>query len=461
MITSQELLHLASMSDDSTSSPQLERKLGPVMLWGLGVGYVISGMYFGWNLGLEQGGTLGLAIATGFIIIMYLAFTFSYTEMACAIPKAGGAFDYGMKALGKDWGFFAGMAQNIEFIFAPPAIALAIGAYLNLFLPSIPVLSIAVAFYFVFTALNIYGIQAAATFELFITVLAVLGLVLFFFSAAPEFEMANLSRNALPNGWSGVFAAIPFAIWFFLAIEGVANVAEETINPQKNILIGFGSAIFTLVVLCILTFTFSIGVNGWETVVFDTNNNPSDSPLPLALSNKLGTEHIMFKLVGMIGLFGLIASFHGIILVAGRASYEFGRVKFGPAALGKINPKFKTPANALLVNMGIGIVALFTGKTGEIITVACFGALSLYIISMVSVIQLRRKFPEMERPFKVPFYPGTPIVALIIASIAFVAVSIYNPILAVIYFSILIFTYIWFKLTNRSRAHGDKGTTDD
>ncbi len=431
------------------------------MLWGLGVGYVISGMYFGWNLGLEQGGTLGLAIATFFIIIMYLAFTFSYTEMACAIPKAGGAFDYSMKALGKDWGFFTGMAQNIEFIFAPPAIALAIGAYVNLFLPTIPVLVVAIVFYFIFTALNIYGIQAAATFELFITVLAVLGLVIFVSSAAPEFEIANLSKNALPNGWSGVFAAIPFAIWFFLAIEGVANVAEETINPQKNILIGFGSAIFTLVTLCVLTFTFSIGVNGWETVVFDANNVASDSPLPLALSHTLGTGHILFKLVGVIGLFGLIASFHGIILVAGRASYEFGRVKFGPSALGKINPRFKTPANALLVNMVIGIVALFTGKTGEIITIACFGALSLYILSMVSVIRLRRKFPEMDRPFRVPLYPLTPIIALVIASIAFVAVTIYNPILAVIYFAILIFTYIWFKLTNRSQAHEDQRITNN
>ena len=96
------------------------------MLWGLGVGYVISGMYFGWNLGLEQGGTLGLAIATFFIIVMYITFTFSYTELACAIPKAGGGFDYANRALGKDWGFIVGMAQNIEFIFAPPAIAFAI-----------------------------------------------------------------------------------------------------------------------------------------------------------------------------------------------------------------------------------------------------------------------------------------------------------------------------------------------
>ena len=167
---------------------QLQRTLSPLMLWGLGVGYVISGMYFGWNLGLEKGGTLGLAVATAFIIVMYLTFTFSYTELACAIPRAGGAFDYAVRALGKDWGFLGGMAQNIEFVFAPPAIAFAIGAYLNIFMPSVPILAIAIFVYLIFTGLNIYGVQAAASFELGITVIAVIGLLLFAGGALPSFE---------------------------------------------------------------------------------------------------------------------------------------------------------------------------------------------------------------------------------------------------------------------------------
>src|SRR4029078_5358028 len=106
-------------------STELKRTLSPLMVWGLGVGYVISGMYFGWNLGLEKGGTLGMAIATVVIMAMYLSFTFSYAELACSIPKAGGVFDYAYKALGKDIGFVAGIAQIIEFVFAPPAIAFA------------------------------------------------------------------------------------------------------------------------------------------------------------------------------------------------------------------------------------------------------------------------------------------------------------------------------------------------
>ena len=415
------------------------------MLWGLGVGYVISGMYFGWNLGLEKGGTLGLAIATLFIIIMYLTFTFSYTELACAIPKAGGGFDYANRALGKDLGFISGMAQNIEFIFAPPAIAFAIGAYFNLFFPQLPVLAIAVFAYLLFTALNIYGVKAAATFELVITILAVGELLLFSGITLPHLEIKNLQHNAFPNGWAGVFAAIPFAIWFFLAIEGVANVAEEAINPQRTILIGFGSAIFTLVILCILTFISSVGVAGWEAIVYKPDGTTSDSPLPLALNKIVGGNNILYHLLITIGLFGLIASFHGIILAAGRSSFEFGRVKMAPAFLGKIHPRFQTPSNALLINMIIGIVALLTGKTAEIITISVFGALTLYIVSMVSLLQLRKKEPGLERPFKVPMYPVFPIVALVIAFGSLVAMTIYNLRLALVYFLLMGFCFAAFK----------------
>lgn len=422
------------------------------MLWGLGVGYVISGMYFGWNLGLERGGSLGMAIATLFIIIMYVTFTFSYAELACAIPKAGGAFDYANQALGKDLGFLAGMAQNIEFIFAPPAIAFAIGAYFNLFFPQVPVLAIAVFAYLLFTALNIYGVKAAAMFELMITIFAVGELLLFSGLTLPHFEFSNLQHNALPNGWKGIFAAIPFAVWFFLAIEGVANVAEEAVNPQRTMLLGFGSAIITLVVLCVLTFAGSVGVAGWEAIVYKADRTVSDSPLPLALAHIVGDNSLMYHILITVGLFGLVASFHGIILAAGRSSFEFGRMKLAPAFLGKIHPRFQTPAHALLVNMCIGIFALFTGKTAEIITISVFGALNLYIISMISLLVLRKNEPHLPRPFKVPAYPVFPLTALFIAVVAFIAMAVYNGRLALLYFALMAGCYVLFKVFTSGKS---------
>jgi ethanolamine permease len=419
------------------------------MVWGLGVGYVISGNYFGWNLGLEQGGTLGLAIATAFVIVMYVAFTFSYAELACAIPKAGGAFDYATRALGKDAGFVIGMAQNIEFIFAPPAIAFAIGSYLHIFFPSLPVIFFSIAAYFVFTALNIYGLHAAAIFELFVTAIAVTGLLLFAGAVLPHVRFENLAVNSLPHGIPGIFAAVPFAIWFFLGIEGVANLAEETQNPRRTMSVGFLSALFTLIFVCVLTFSGSVGVGGWEAVVYQPNGTTSDSPLPLAMQQIHEGTGSLYTIIVVVGLFGLVASFNGLMLAAGRSSFEFGRVMIGSAFLGKIHPKFKTPANALMVNMGIGILALFTGRTGEVITISVFGALTLYCISMISVISLRRKEPSLERPFKVPLYPYFPLIALMIALVALGAVTVYNLTLCSLYVLIIGVCFVIFKLRKR------------
>ncbi|SMC68327.1 ethanolamine permease [Pedobacter africanus] len=431
-----------------TENKGLKKTLTPFMLWGLGVGYVISGMYFGWNLGLEKGGTGGMAAATLVIMLMYVTFTFSYAELACAIPKAGGVFDYASKAMGKDIGFIAGIAQIVEFILAPPAIAFAIGAYFNAFFPGVPILTCAISVYLVFTALNVYGVKAAASFEVVITVFAVGELLLFSGLAAPKFQLANLTQNAFPNGWQGIFAAIPFAIWFFLGIEGIANVAEETKNPQKDISKGFGWAILTLAILCVLIFVTATGIAGWEAIVYKNgvSGETSDSPLPLALAKITGNTHMMYHLLITVGLFGLVASFHGLILAAGRSTYEMGRVEHIPAFLGKISPRFHTPANALIGNMLIGILALLSGKTAEIIIISVFGALTLYIIAMLAILILRKKEPLLDRPFRVPFYPVFPIVSLGIAAISILAMFIFNLKLGLVYFSILLITFLLYKI---------------
>jgi ethanolamine permease len=433
------------------STTTLKKTLTPFALWALGVGYVISGMYFGWNLGLEKGGTLGMAIATFVVMLMYITFTFSYTELACAIPKAGGVFDYAGRVLGKDLAFISGIAQTVEFVFAPPAIAFAIGAYFNAFIPEAPIIQTAIIAYILFTGLNIIGIKAAATFEIIITILAVGELLLFVGIATPHFATKNLVHNAFPNGWSGAFASIPFAIWFFLGIEGIANVAEETKNPQRDIKKGFGWAIFTLAMLCVLVFASSVGVAGWEAIVFrnGVSGETSDSPLPLALAQITGDNHILYHLLITVGLFGLVASFHGLILAAGRSTYEMGKAHNMPAFLGSISKKFQTPAYALVGNMTIGILALLSGKTGEIITLSVFGALTLYVIAMVALIRLRKKEPSLYRPFRVPFYPLFPIIVLTVGIISLVSMFIYNWEVGTIYLMIILFSYGVFKVIKK------------
>ncbi len=430
-------------------SSKLERSLGPLTIWGLGVGYVISGEYFGWNLGLPAGGTYGMLAATGIVTVMYACFVLSYAEIACAIPRAGGAFIYADRAFGPGVGFLVGLAQLIEFVFAPPAIALAIGAYFNIFLPDVPAWSIAVAAYLMFTALNIYGVKLSAAFELVVTVLAVGELLIFAGVTLPHFDLARFTAEPLPNGWGGILPAIPFAIWFYLAIEGVANIAEEARNPQRDIAFGFGSAMLTLIVLALLTFFASVGVDGWRSVVYDATGAAVDKPLPLALGHVVGEQHPLYHLLITVGLFGLVASFHGIILVAGRATLEFGRVGYLPKIFGRTLPKRHTPAAALVGNMLVGFIALATGRTGDIITLSVFGALTLYAASMASLFKLRRAEPELPRPFRTPLYPVLPVVALVLALGCLGAVFVSSPEVGAVYVALMLLGGAGFAVRHR------------
>jgi ethanolamine permease len=137
-------------------------------------------------------------------------------------------------------------------------------------------------------------------------------------------------------------------------------------------------------------------------------------------------------------------------LAAGRSTLELGRERYISPFVGKVNAKTKTPINALIVNMGIGILALLTGKTGEIITIACFGALTLYIVSMIAFFALRKNHPDLERPFRVPLFPYFPAIALVIAVVAMIAMSIYNQKLMVIYLALVAFGYVSFRWYQRN-----------
>lgn len=414
---------------------QLQRTLGPVTIWALGVGYVISGMYFGWNLGLPQGGPYGLLLATFVVTVMYVTFVLGYAELAGAMPRAGGAFVYAQAAFGPGVGFIAGVAQCIEFVFAPPAIAAAIGAYLAIFIKADP-LVIAAGAYVLFTALNVWGVKQSAWFEVVITVLAVGELLIFAGVTAPEFSWTAFSRDPLPNGWAGWLKAIPFAIWFYLAIEGIANVAEEAKDPKRDLSRGFGLAMLTLVVLAVLTFFCAVGVDGWKTVVYPDGwaavpdesgaYAQSDSPLPLALGKVVGVNHALYHLLIGIGLCGLLASFHGIILVAGRATFEMGRAGMLPWLLGLTSKRTKTPAFALVANMFVGLLALTSNATGAIISVAVLGALTLYVISMAALFRLRVTQPDLPRPFVTPLYPWVPGIALALSVLCLAATLWYG-----------------------------------
>ncbi|SEI82694.1 ethanolamine:proton symporter, EAT family [Dyadobacter koreensis] len=417
----------------------LKKVLKPVHLWAIAVGLVISGEYFGWNYGWGVSGTIGFLIATLLVTVMYVTFIFSFTELTTSIPQAGGPFAYAHRAFGWWGGLIAGYATLVEFLIAPPAIAFALGSYTHFLYPSVTVLQTAFACYVIFIGINMLGIKESATFSLVVTLLAVGELLLYVGIIAPSFSYDTFVTDPMPFGWSGVFAALPFAIWFYLAIEGVAMVAEEVEDPKRTISRGYILGILTLVILALAVMIFTGGIAHWKVL------STIDYPLPAALGIVLGRDNSWTQLFASLGLFGLIASFHGTIIGYSRQIFALARSGYLPSFLGQVNSRFQTPHWALLTGGFIGCVALSLGTTDQVIILAALGAVVMYIISMAALFVLRKKEPLLERPFIVPAYPYFPVIALVLSIVCLVAIVWYNLVLSFWFFAgLFLITGVFF-----------------
>jgi ethanolamine permease len=410
---------------------ELRRVLRPIHLWAIAVGLVISGDYFGWNYGLAKAGPVGMMAALLIVTLMYVCFIFSYTELSTAIPHAGGPYAYARRALGPLAGLIAGLATLIEFVFAPPAIALAIGSYLN-FRFGVSKVQVAVLAFITFAALNCWGVELAARFELFVTVLAVLELFIYFGVLGPHIQARHLFTSPLlPFGVSGIFAALPFAIWFYLALEGVAMSAEEVVNPHRDIPIGYTAGLITLVALALGTLTCTSGVLPWPELVKD------ESPLPRAMAAVLSPGHLLTHMMVYIGLFGLLASFHGIMMGYSRQVFALARAGYLPPFLSYVHPTRRTPLPAIILPALLGIGLVLTDKSDALITLSGLGAAVLYLISMISLFVLRRRAPALERPFRAPLYPAFPAIAFGLALLCLCAVLASAPALGLVFMGLL------------------------
>jgi len=394
---------------------------GWLLLAGLGVGYVISGDYSGWNFGLAEGGFGGLLIAAIVIAGMYLAMVLGMAEMSSALPAAGGGYTFARRALGPWGGFATGTAILIEYAIAPAAIATFIGAYVE----SLGLFGITdgwwvyLAVYVLFIGIHLAGVGEALEVMFVITAIALAGLLIFAISAIGSFDAANLTDIAptdaagassfLPFGYVGIWAAVPFAIWFFLAVEGVPLAAEEAKDPARNVPRGIIAAMGVLLVTATTVLVLVAGSGGAEAM------SASGNPLVEALG-----ESTMAKVVNYIGLAGLIASFFSIIYAYSRQLFALSRAGYLPKRLSVVNAR-KAPTLALIVPGIIGFVLSLTGQGAMLLNMAVFGAALSYVFMMCSHIVLRVREPEMDRPYRTPGGIFTTSFALVVAALSVVA----------------------------------------
>jgi ethanolamine permease len=442
---------------DNVGSEYLEQRqlqkgaAGWVLLAGLGVAYVISGDFAGWNFGLAEGGWGGLLIATLLMATMYTAMVFGLAELSSTIPTAGGGYGFARRAMGPWGGFLTGTAILIEYAIAPAAIATFIGGYVESLIGFGGPL-VYLFFYAVFVGIHLYGVGEALKLMFVITAIAVVALAAFVVGMIPQFEVANLfnieptgaagASSFLPFGLVGIWAALPYAIWFFLAIEGVPLAAEESRDPTRDMPRGLIAGMLALLVFAALILVFGPGGAGSAAI------QDSDNPLPLAVETAYGGGNALGTFINIAGLAGLIASFFSIIFAYSRQTFALSRAGYLPRLL-SVTGSRRTPWVALVVPGVIGFVLALTGDGATLINIAVFGATISYVLMMLSHIVLRQREPDLERPYRTPGGVATSGVALVLGVLAVIATFIVDIRAALITLGVYVLFVAYFALYSR------------
>ncbi|MQA63594.1 MAG: ethanolamine permease [Actinophytocola sp.] len=430
---------------------------GWVLLAGLGVSYVISGDFAGWNYGLGQGGWGGLLIATVLMAVMYTCMVYGLAELSSAMPVAGAGYGFVRRAMGPLGGFATGTAILIEYAIAPAAIAVFIGGYveaLGLFglTSGWPVF---LAAYAIFIGIHLWGVGEALRLMFVITGLALVALAVFVVGMIGKFDVDNLfdipmteafgASSFLPFGVAGVWAALVFAIWFFLAIEGVPLAAEEARDPAKDMPKGIIVGMLVLLATAAMILVLAPGGAGALAL------QESDNPLPHALREAYGGGSFLADFVNYVGLAGLIASFFSIIYAYSRQLFALSRAGYLPRWL-SVTGKRRTPYLALIVPGTVGFALASITQAGDLmIQIAVFGATVSYVLMMVAHIVLRKREPDLARPYRTPGGIVTTSVALVLAVAAVIAVFLVDLIAAAIVAGIFVaaLAYFWFYSRHR------------
>ncbi|HEY3022869.1 MAG TPA: ethanolamine permease [Actinomycetota bacterium] len=454
----------------------LERRAGVALIWGLGVGYVISGEYFSWNFGFAGGGFGGFLIASVLAVAMYVFMVYSISEMATAFPVTGGPYAFARRTMGVWGGFATGIGAILEYVFATSAIAAAIFANIAILppfndLPNVlglqPIEWVAAITFAIFVVINLTGVQATLVSVFAITVTSVVVLLLWgtVLLIGGHWDASNFTNIAPAAGQStlfpfgafkGILQALPFAFWFFLAIEGVPLASEETRDPSRDLPRGSILAMWSLVFFAAVAFFVGGGVLGAEGL--------SGAGAPLAESVKAahGGESNFFWIVAVVGITGLVASFHSIIFAFSRIIYALSRAGYLPRFL-SLTGRRKSPYLAIVIPAFLALLTLIiTNRQSDpvnailIVTeMSVFGALTTYVLMMLSFIILRVKEPNVQRPYRSPVGIVGAVIAAIIAFVAGVAQLGYNlqgartGVLVTI--GVLLAGYIYFWLYSRHR----------
>ncbi|WUW16752.1 amino acid permease [Streptomyces sp. NBC_01465] len=399
----------------------LKRTMGLFQLVCFGVGAIVgTGIFVGLSDTVAEAGP---AVIISFILaaITCIFTAFSFAELGGAIPVSGSSYSFAYATLGERIAFLTGWCLLLEYGVSVSAVAVGWSQYVNELLDSIfghqlpaslsagpgdgGVINIpAVVVILMAALLLVRGIRESARATAAMAVLKIAILIAFCAIAFTAFEDGNLVPFS-PEGFAGITAGTSAAFFSYIGFDAITTAGEEVKNPRRNIPIAILICIGVVTVIYCLVAVAAIGALGADAV--------GDKPAALSLIVNQVTDSTVG---GGIIAFGAVVAIASVVLAVmygqTRILMSMSRDGLIPRVFERVSPKTATPvANTWIVALVFAVPAAFS-SLDIVVNLTTIGAAATMAVVNIAVIVLRRSHPELERSFRVPFYPVSPLVGM-------------------------------------------------
>lgn len=334
-----------------------------------------------------------------------------YVELAPAMPAAGGPYVYLRNAYGEKTSFLYGWAVMIDHVSILALLSLAFTNYLNFFFSFSPLQCkiIAIAILGISAFINIRGVKFGSIITNGFTIAKLLALGLVIIGGLFALDMINFQPVVSASaGWSTTLTAAVPAIFAFGGYNQLAYMSEEVKDPNKNIpralLIGMIVVILFNMLLSVVCMG-TISVEGLAT---------TDKAIAVAAQNIFGSTGAV--IVGIGALISIYGTINGAFMSMPRVAFTMGRDGVFPKSFGKIHPKYETPYVSICVYSAFAIILVLSGSFYTLLMMGTFIGRLLEVLVATSLVVLRKKHPEMERPLKMWGYPATIIIVILLTT---------------------------------------------
>jgi APA family basic amino acid/polyamine antiporter len=391
--------------------PKLKRSVNLFTLIMYGIGIILgAGIYA--IIG-KAAGMAGNSLWMAFLIaaLVGLLTGLSYMELISMFPQTAAEYIYVKNSVqSKSIAFIAGWMMLVAGIVSASTVAIGFANYFSELIGGQTVL-VAIVLLIVLSAVNLWGISESTKLNVVFTLIEITGLAIVIFAAVPNLGTVDLL--AMPNGLFGVISGSALIFFAFTGFESIANVAEETKNPQKTAPRALLAAITITTIIYILTSISIVNLASPEQLA------SSSAPLSFAVSQVFGPS--AFTLMSVIALFATANTVLIILIATSRIMYGLSKEGAIPKLFSRLLSRRRTPWTAILaIALFAGIFVLF--ENIEIIAgIADFSLFIVYGFVNASLIILRYKQPTAQRKFRVPLnigrFPLLPLLGLIVTGL--------------------------------------------